>query len=73
MDDQGRPTLDNKQIVRAIQFVLDLRDKYKIIPREGDDDIADMLFKESRTAMIINGPWSWAAYGVPAKSMIGVV
>jgi maltose-binding protein MalE len=70
MDAQGHPTLDNERTVRAIQFVLDLRDKYKVIPKEGDYEIADMLFKESRTAMIINGPWSWAEYGVPNKSMI---
>jgi len=70
MDAQGHPTLDNEQTVRAIQFILDLRDKYKIIPREGDYEIADMLFKESRTAMIINGPWSWASYHVPDKNMV---
>lgn len=70
MDEQGHPTLDNEQTVRAIQFVLDLRDKYKIIPKEGDYEIADMLFKEKRTAMIINGPWSWAGYHVPNGSMV---
>ncbi len=70
MDADGHPTLDNEQTVRAIQFVLDLRDKYKIIPKEGDYEIADMLFKEKRTAMIINGPWSWAGYHVPNGSMV---
>lgn len=70
MDDAGRPSLDNEATVRAIQFVLDLRDKYQIIPKEGDYEIADMLFKEKRTAMIINGPWSWAGYHVPDESMV---
>jgi maltose-binding protein MalE len=70
MDETGHPTLDNEKTVRAIQFVLDLRDKYKIIPKEGDYEIADMLFKEKRTAMIINGPWSWAGYHVPRESMV---
>ncbi len=70
MDEQGHPTLDNDRTVAAIQFVLDLRDKYKIIPKEGDYEIADMLFKEKRTAMIINGPWSWAGYHVPNGSMV---
>ena len=70
MDSSGHPTLDNEQTVRAIQFVLDLRDKYKIIPKEGDYEIADMLFKEKRTAMIINGPWSWAGYHVPNGSRV---
>ena len=70
MDENGHPTLNNEHTVRAIQFVLDLRDKYKIIPKEGDYEIADMLFKEGRTAMIINGPWSWAAYHVPDANMV---
>ncbi len=70
MDENGHPTLDNEQTVQAIQFVLDLRDKYKIIPKEGDYEIADMLFKERRTGMIINGPWSWAGYHVPEESMV---
>ena len=70
MDAEGHPAFDNPQTVRAIQFILDLRDKYKIIPREGDYEVAAMLFKESRTAMIIDGPWSWAGYGVPGKSMV---
>ncbi len=70
MDADGHPALDNEQTVQAIQFILDLRDKYKIIPKEGDYEIADMLFKESRTAMIINGPWSWEGYHVPEKSMV---
>jgi maltose-binding protein MalE len=70
MDEQGRPTLDNEATVRAIQFVLDLRDRYQIIPKEGDYEIADMLFKEKRTAMIVNGPWSWGGYGVPGENMV---
>ncbi len=70
MDEKGNPTLDNEQTVRAIQFVLDLRDKHGIIPKEGDYDIADMLFKEKRTAMIINGTWSWGGYDVPRTSMV---
>ncbi|HEX8279903.1 MAG TPA: extracellular solute-binding protein, partial [Chthoniobacterales bacterium] len=70
MDENSRPTLDNERTVRAIQFVLDLRDKHRIIPKEGDYEIADMLFKEKRTAMIINGPWSWGGYKIPQESMV---
>jgi maltose-binding protein MalE len=70
MDENGRPALDNERTVRAIQFVLDLRDKYRIIPKEGDYEIADMLFKEKRTAMIINGSWSWGGYHIPEDCMV---
>ncbi len=73
MDENGRPTLDTPETVRAIQFVLDLRDKHRIIPAEGDYEIADMLFKEKRTAMIINGPWSWGGYEVPEVSMVAAL
>ena len=70
MDEKGHPSFDNPQTVAALQFILDLRDKHKIIPKEGDYEIAEMLYKEGRTAMIINGPWAWADYGVPTKSAV---
>jgi len=63
MDEEGNPTLDTPETVRAIQFILDLRDKYRIIPRESDYNVAETLFKEGRAAMIINGPWAWSGYG----------
>ncbi|MEM1268654.1 MAG: extracellular solute-binding protein [Bacteroidota bacterium] len=63
MDDDGRPTLDTEATVEAIQFILDLRDKYQIIPNEADYNISEMLFKDNRAAAIINGPWAFAGYG----------
>ena len=63
MDEDGNPTLDNETTASAIQFILDLRDKYKVIPPESDYNIAETLFKEGRAAAIINGPWSWSGYG----------
>ncbi len=62
-DKNNHPTLDTPAMVDALKFIQDLRDKYKIMPREADYDIADMLFKEGRAGMIINGDWSWASYG----------
>ncbi len=63
MDDAGNPTLDTPEMVRAIQYVLDLRDVYHVIPRESDYETANTLFKDGAAASIINGPWSWAGYG----------
>jgi maltose-binding protein MalE len=63
LDEAGKPTLDTEATVNAIQFVLDLRDRYGVIPQESDYNIAETLFKEGRAAAIINGPWSWAGYG----------
>jgi len=62
MDSVGNPTLDSPQMVNALSFVKDLRDKYKIIPRECDYNTADALFKEGKAGMIINGPWSISGY-----------
>lgn len=63
MDDAGRPTLDTPETVAAIQYVLDLRDRHRAIPRSTDYETANTLFREGASAMIINGPWSWAGYG----------
>ncbi len=62
MDDEGRPSLNTKATVDAIQLILDLRDKYRLIPGTTDYDTAEATFKEERVPAIINGPWSWAGY-----------
>ena len=63
MDDNGNPTLDTEATVKAIQFILDLRDRYKVIPASTDYDTSETMFKSGIAAAIINGPWSWAGYG----------
>ena len=63
MDEEGNPTLDTDATTDAIRFVLDLRDRYGVIPAESDYDVAETLFKEGRSAAIINGPWAWSGYG----------
>jgi arabinogalactan oligomer/maltooligosaccharide transport system permease protein len=63
LDSTNTPTLDTPEMVKALNFIADLRDKYKIIPGEADYDIADVLFKEGKAGMIINGDWSWSSYG----------
>ncbi len=62
MTDDGVPTLDSQGTIDGLKFIQDLRDKYKIIPGEADYNIADALFKDGKSAMIINGDWSWAGY-----------
>jgi arabinogalactan oligomer/maltooligosaccharide transport system permease protein len=62
MTDDGTPTLDTEGTVNGLKFIRDLRDRYKIIPGEADYNIADILFKDGKSAMIINGDWSWAGY-----------
>jgi arabinogalactan oligomer/maltooligosaccharide transport system permease protein len=62
MDSVGNPTLDSPAMVNALSFVKDLRDRYRIIPKECDYNTADALFKEGKAGMIINGPWSISSY-----------
>jgi arabinogalactan oligomer/maltooligosaccharide transport system permease protein len=62
LDEEDRPTLDNPAAVHAFEFVRDLRDRWRVIPRESDYEIAESMFLEGRAAMIINGPWSWGRY-----------
>lgn len=72
-DEDGNPTLDTPEMRRALQFVLDLRDKNGLIPHYEDYNTANLMFLRRRAAMIINGPWSWADYGVPERSMLALL
>ena len=58
---------------RALQFVIDLRDKHGVMPHYEDYNTANLMFLRRRAAMIINGPWSWADYGVPERSMLALL
>ncbi len=62
MDEEGAPTLNSPGTVNGLKFIQKLRDSLRIIPGEADYNIADILFKDGRSAMIINGDWSWAGY-----------
>lgn len=56
------PRLAQPGLSKTFQFILDLRDKYKIIPKECDYETANALFKQNKAAMLINGDWSWGDY-----------
>jgi len=61
-DENNNPTLNTEAMVKAARLIYDLANTYKIIPKECDYEIANALFKDGLSAMIINGPWSWASY-----------
>ena len=73
MDKDGNPTLDTPEMRTALQFVLDLRSKHGLMPRYEDYGASDLMFRRGRAAMIINGPWSWAGYGVPERSFLALL
>lgn len=65
IDGETREVLiDRPASVEALRFVLDLRDKYDIVPKRIDfaNDYDNMMvgFKTGRYAMIFNGPWATA-------------
>lgn len=62
MNEQNQPTLDTEAVTKAAQLIYDLANTHRIIPRECDYEIANALFKDGLSAMIINGPWSWGTY-----------
>jgi maltose-binding protein MalE len=71
MDDSSRPTLNTQANIDGLQFIKDLRDKYKIVPAEADYNVAEALFKDGKAAMIVNGDWSWTSY-IKAGIDIGI-
>jgi maltose-binding protein MalE len=71
MDDNSNPTLNTRAMIDGLKFIGDLRDEYRVIPREADYNIADVLFKDGKAGMIINGDWSWSSY-VKAGINIGI-
>ena len=62
LDENNQPTLNSPAVVQAAQLIYDLANKYRIIPKECDYETANALFLDGKSAMIINGPWSWGTY-----------
>jgi maltose-binding protein MalE len=62
LDKNNSPTLNTEAVVKASQFIYDLAHKYNVIPKECDYETANALFLDGKSAMIINGPWSWGTY-----------
>ncbi|MCT4660446.1 MAG: maltose ABC transporter substrate-binding protein [Tissierellales bacterium] len=62
MDNELKPTLNTEAMIKALQFVVDVRDKYKLGEEGMDYDMPDTMFKQGKSAYILNGAWSWSAY-----------
>jgi len=62
INEQNQPTLDTEAVVKAARFIFELSRVHKIIPAECDYEIANALFKDGLSAMIINGSWAWGTY-----------
>jgi arabinogalactan oligomer/maltooligosaccharide transport system substrate-binding protein len=55
-------SLNTSAMVKTLQFMSDLQNKYRIVPPGCDYNTADTLFKEGKAAFLINGDWSLSGY-----------
>lgn len=62
IDEKNRPTLNTEAVKKAAQFIYDLAHVHRVIPLECDYEVANALFKDRLSAMIINGSWAWGTY-----------
>ena len=60
--DGKKPMLDTKPMRDTMNFYLDLKYDKKYVPMECDYNCMDSLFKENKTAFIINGDWAISGY-----------
>ncbi|NUQ82239.1 MAG: extracellular solute-binding protein [Bacteroidetes bacterium] len=61
-DENRNPQLNSQAAIESIRLIDAMRNTYRIIPLESNYDLAKSMFKEGRSAMIIDGPWSWGDY-----------
>jgi len=62
LDSNYNPTLDTKAMIKALQFVRDIRQKYELGENGMDYSMTSEMFKQGKAAMILNGAWSWKEY-----------
>jgi arabinogalactan oligomer/maltooligosaccharide transport system substrate-binding protein len=62
VDEEGQPTLDTAAMVEALRFLHDLKFEYGVLPPEADYGLADGLFRDGKTALLVNGHWALAGY-----------
>ena len=70
--DNKTPALDTPAMRSAINFYLDLKYNRKYAPPECDYNCMDSLFKEGKTAFIINGDWAISGYQQYFKKDLGL-
>ena len=56
MDEEGNPTLNTPETIKAIQFILDLRDKYKVIPERAIITLLKPSLKNNAPPPLLTAP-----------------
>ena len=68
---KAKPTLNTPEVKAWFEWLAKIH-KEGQIPKEMDYDVASNLFKEGKTAYLINGPWSFVDYLENASMDIGI-
>jgi multiple sugar transport system substrate-binding protein len=79
LDDNGKVTFNAPAVVEALQFFVDLRNKYKVVPQGVvtmmPEDLRKM-FSSGQMAMMRNWPYVWAASNAadsPIKGLVAMI
>lgn len=79
LDAQGNVVVNSPEVVEALQFFVDLRNKYKVVPPSVITDMPEDLrkgFSAGQIAMIRNWPYVWAtsnAADSPIKGKVAMI
>lgn len=78
-DGSATPNFDNENFVSYLEFLRELKNQHKVIPKQLDYGTAQALFLEGKAAFWINGPWcfgdiekagvNWGATVIPKNDI----
>ncbi|MDQ3233116.1 MAG: extracellular solute-binding protein [Pseudobdellovibrionaceae bacterium] len=65
-------TIDTPEMQKALQFLVDLKDKEKILPKECNVDCAKSLFLSGNALFHISGDWELSTYAEKLGDKLGI-
>jgi maltose-binding protein MalE len=65
-------SIDTPEMQKALQFLVDLKDKEKIIPKECNYDCAKSMFLSGNALFHINGDWELSTYTEKLGDKLGI-
>lgn len=69
---QTKVTIDTPETQKALQFLVDLKDKEKILPKECNYDCAKNMFLSGKTLFHISGDWELKSYKEKFGDKLGI-
>jgi maltose-binding protein MalE len=65
-------TIDTPEMQKSLQFLVDLKDKHKIMPKECNVDCAKSMFLSGNALFHISGDWELLTYSEKLGSKLGI-